>query len=248
MPILLNDRVAVVTGAAQGIGLEVARNLAEHGASVLLIDRDEHSLLAAAEGLAAEGLKVGTAVVNVADIGEFRGALELARNTLGTVSILVNNAGIVRDRAMKSMTVEEFDAVIEVNLKGAWIGTKLGAEVMTAGGGGAIINISSIAGKVGTFGQTNYCAAKAGIVGLTKSAAKELAAKGVRINAVQPGMIMTPMLAAVPQEVFDQKVSEIPMRRVGQPQDIANAVTFLASDMASYITGEILEVTGGRFM
>jgi 3-oxoacyl-[acyl-carrier protein] reductase len=248
MPILLNDRVAVVTGAAQGIGLEVARNLAEHGASVLLIDRDEQSLLAAAESLAADGLKVGTAVVNVADIDEFRAAIELATATLGRVSILVNNAGIVRDRTMKSMTVDEFDAVIEVNLKGAWIGTKLGADAMTAGGGGAIINISSIAGKVGTFGQTNYCAAKAGIVGLTKSAAKELAAKGVRINAVQPGMIMTPMLAAVPQEVLDQKVSEIPMRRVGQPQDIANAVTFLASDMASYITGEILEVTGGRFM
>jgi 3-oxoacyl-[acyl-carrier protein] reductase len=161
---------------------------------------------------------------------------------------MVNNAGITRDATMRAMTEDQFDAVIEVNLKGVWLGKKAAAARMREAGRGSIVNISSLSGKVGMAGQTNYSAAKAGVVGLTKAAAKELAHLGIRVNAVQPGLIRTPMTEAMPQKVWDQKMSEIPMGRAGEPREVASVVVFLASDWSSYMTGTVHEVSGGRFM
>jgi 3-oxoacyl-[acyl-carrier protein] reductase len=162
---------------------------------------------------------------------------------------MVNNAGITRDATLRKMAAADFRAVIDVHLTGAWNGTRYAAQAMREHGrGGSIVNISSISGKVGNFGQTNYSAAKAGLIGLTKASAKELARAGVRVNAVQPGLIRTAMTEAMPREAWDAKMTEIPMARAGEPAEVAQAVLFLASDMASYITGAVLEVTGGRYM
>jgi 3-oxoacyl-[acyl-carrier protein] reductase len=161
---------------------------------------------------------------------------------------MVNNAGITRDVTMKKMTEEQFDAVIAVHLKGAWNGTRRAAEIMREQGSGSIINISSTSGKTGVFGQTNYSAAKAGIIGLTKAAAKEVAAAGVRVNVIMPGLIRTAMTEAMPQHAWDQKMTEIPMKRIGEPSEIASVAVFYASALSSYITGEVIEVSGGRSM
>jgi 3-oxoacyl-[acyl-carrier protein] reductase len=159
---------------------------------------------------------------------------------------MVNNAGITRDATMRKMTEEQFDQVISVHLKGTWNGTRKAADVMRENKRGAIVNISSISGKVGLIGQTNYSAAKAGIVGLTKAAAKEVAHLGVRINAIQPGLIRSAMTEAMPQRIWDAKLAEIPMARPGEPDEVAKVALFLASDLSSYMTGTVLEVTGGR--
>ena len=158
---------------------------------------------------------------------------------------MVNNAGITRDATMRKMTEDQFDQVIAVHLKGTWNGTRLAADVMRENKRGAIVNISSISGKVGLIGQTNYSAAKAGIVGLTKAAAKEVAHLGVRINAIQPGLIRSAMTEAMPQRIWDAKLAEIPMARAGEPSEVASVALFLASDLSSYMTGTVLEVTGG---
>jgi 3-oxoacyl-[acyl-carrier protein] reductase len=166
----------------------------------------------------------------------------------GGIDVMVNNAGITRDATMRKMTEDQFDQVIAVHLKGTWNGTRLAAGVMRDAGGGAIINISSISGKVGLMGQTNYSAAKAGIIGMTKAAAKEVAHLGVRINAIQPGLIRSAMTEAMPQKIWDAKLAEVPMARAGEPSEIASVAVFLASDLSSYMTGTVLEVTGGRYM
>jgi 3-oxoacyl-[acyl-carrier protein] reductase len=166
----------------------------------------------------------------------------------GSLDVVVNNAGITRDATMRTMTEDQFDEVINVHLKGTWNGTRKAAAIMRQQKSGAIVNISSLSGKVGMVGQTNYSAAKAGIVGLTKAAAKEMAHHGVRVNAVQPGLIRSAMTEAMPEKAWDQKMSEIPMRRVGEVAEVANVVLFLACDLSSYMTGTVLEVTGGRFM
>jgi 3-oxoacyl-[acyl-carrier protein] reductase len=168
----------------------------------------------------------------------------------GRLDVVVNNAGIVRDGVIWRLSVDDFDAVVDVNLKGAWIGTKVAVETMRRQSpvGGAIVNVSSIAGKSGNIGQTNYSAAKAGIVGLTKAVAKEAARRGIRVNAVQPGLINTAMTAALSGEALQEKLHQIPLARPGEPAEVADAVVFLASPMSSYITGAVLEVTGGRYM
>ena len=164
----------------------------------------------------------------------------------GGLDIMVNNAGITRDATMRKMTEEQFDQVIAVHLKGTWNGTKAAAAIMRENKRGAIVNMSSISGKVGLVGQTNYSAAKAGIVGMTKAAAKELAHLGVRVNAIQPGLIRSAMTEAMPQQIWDQKLAEVPMGRAGEPAEVAKVALFLASDLSSYMTGTVLEVTGGR--
>ncbi|HLG66845.1 MAG TPA: SDR family NAD(P)-dependent oxidoreductase, partial [Acidimicrobiales bacterium] len=153
-----------------------------------------------------------------------------------------------RDATLRTMTLEDFRAVVDVHLQGAWLGTRAAAAVMRGQQRGSIVNMSSISGKVGNAGQTNYSAAKAGIVGLTKAAAKELAHLGVRVNAIQPGLIRTAMTAAMRPDIFEQRVAEIPLGRVGEPADVANVALFLASDLSSYMTGTVLEVTGGRHL
>jgi 3-oxoacyl-[acyl-carrier protein] reductase len=240
---LLDGRAAVITGAAQGIGLEIAGLLAEHGAHVVLADRDESAVLAAAAKLGAEGVRT-----DVSSEADMDGLVRHTLDRFGRLDVFVNNAGITRDASLRRMTVDDFDAVVAVHLRGTWLGVRAASATMREAKSGSIINISSLSGKSGNPGQTNYSAAKAGIVGLTKAAAKEVAHHGVRINAVQPGLIRTAMTEAMPPDVFAEREKAIPMRRAGEPREVAGAVLFLASDLSSYMTGAVLEVGGGRLM
>jgi 3-oxoacyl-[acyl-carrier protein] reductase len=243
---LVEGRAAIVTGAAQGIGLAIARRLSEEGAAVVVADIDEERSRQAAMELQGQGLAIGVGC-DVTDPEQVEALVARCREEVGDLDIMVNNAGITRDATMKKMPVEDFDAVIGVHLRGTWLGTKAASLAMREQGrGGAIVNISSISGKVGNAGQTNYSAAKAGIVGLTKAAAKEVGHAGVRVNAIQPGLIHTAMTAKMPAEIFEARVKEIPLGRAGDPEDVANAALFLASDLSSYLTGIVIEVGGGR--
>ncbi|MCX2712503.1 3-oxoacyl-ACP reductase FabG [Mycolicibacterium sp. J2] len=242
---LLDGRTAVITGGAQGIGYAIAQRFIAEGARVVLGDLDLEATEVAVAALG--GSAVAHAVrADVTDAAAVQALVDAAVDTFGGLDIMVNNAGITRDATMRKMTEEQFDQVIDVHLKGCWNGTRLAANIMREAKSGAIINISSISGKVGLVGQTNYSAAKAGIVGLTKAAAKEVAHLGVRINAIQPGLIRSAMTEAMPQRIWDQKLAEIPMGRAAEPSEVASVATFLASDMSSYMTGCVLEVTGGR--
>jgi len=245
---LLEGRSAVVTGAAQGIGYEIARTLGAAGARVVVGDIDAEAAGRAAGRLGDLGLAAAALRCDVTDEAEVEALVAHCTATFGPVDVMVNNAGITRDATLRRMTLGDFRAVLDVHLTGAWNGTRFASAVMREQGRGSIVNISSIAGKVGNFGQTNYSAAKAGLVGLTKASAKELARSGVRVNAVQPGLIRTAMTEAMPKAAWDAKLAEIPLARAGEPAEVAHAVLFLASDMASYVTGAVLEVTGGRYM
>lgn len=242
---LLAGRTAVVTGGAQGIGFAIAERFVAEGARVVLGDLDDGATQAAVEKLG--GGDVARAVrCDVTSSSDVEALVNAAVTEFGSLDVMVNNAGITRDATMRKMTEEQFDQVIAVHLKGTWNGTRKAANIMRENKSGAIINISSISGKVGLIGQTNYSAAKAGIVGMTKAAAKEVAHLGVRINAIQPGLIRSAMTEAMPQEFWDQKLAEIPMARAGEPAEVASVALFLASDLSSYMTGTVLEVTGGR--
>jgi 3-oxoacyl-[acyl-carrier protein] reductase len=241
---LVEKKVAVVTGGARGIGLAIAERLSAEGAAVALGDLDGAEAAEAASRLPGQAIGVSC---DVTDPDAVQGLVDEARAQLGSIDIMVNNAGITRDATMKKMSVDDFDTVVAVHLRGTWLGTKAASLGMRAEGtAGAIVNISSISGKVGNPGQTNYSAAKAGIVGMTKAAAKELGHTGIRVNAIQPGLIKTAMTAAMPDEIFAAREKEIPLGRAGDPEDVANATLFLASDLSSYITGIALEVGGGR--
>jgi 3-oxoacyl-[acyl-carrier protein] reductase len=244
---LLEGRTAVITGGAQGIGLAIARVFTAEGARVVLGDLDEAGAQSAAKELGGEEVAVGVRC-DVTRADEVEALLATATETFGSLDVMVNNAGITRDATMRTMTEEQFDTVVTVHLKGTWNGTRLASAIMREQKSGAIVNISSLSGKVGMVGQTNYSAAKAGIVGLSKAAAKEMAHHGVRVNAIQPGLIRSAMTEAMPQKAWDQKMAEIPMGRAGEPAEVASVALFLASDLSSYMTGTVLEVTGGRFM
>lgn len=243
---LVNGRSAIVTGAAQGIGLAIARTLHEHGAYVTLVDLDRDKAGQTAKDLGGERLLALGCDVTDEDAVE-----RVVRTTVeefGSLDIQVNNAGITRDASLRKMRAEDFDAVINVHLRGTWLGVRSASAVMREAGRGSIVNISSLSGKSGNPGQTNYSAAKAGIVGLTKAAAKEVAHKNVRVNAVQPGLVRTAMTEAMPPEIFAEREAAVPMKRAGEPEEVAGAVLFLASDLSSYMTGTVLEVGGGRLM
>jgi 3-oxoacyl-[acyl-carrier protein] reductase len=243
---LVEGRAAIVTGGAQGIGLAIARRLSEEGAAVVLADVDEERAREAALDLPGQGMAVGIGC-DVTVPEQVEALIAHAREELGGPDIMVNNAGITRDATIKKMPVEDFDAVIGVHLRGTWLGTKAASLAMREQGmGGTIINVSSISGKVGFVGQTNYSAAKAGIVGMTKAAAKELGHAGIRVNAIQPGLIHTAMTEKMPTEIVEARVKEVPLGRAGEPEDVANAALFLASDLSSYLTGIVIEVAGGR--
>ncbi|MBB1027966.1 3-oxoacyl-ACP reductase FabG [Dietzia sp. DQ11-38-2] len=242
---LLEGRTAVVTGAARGIGLEIARTFVDNGARVVVGDIDDEAGAAAVDELGGQG-RARYVNCDVRDGAAVEHLIDVAEDAFGPLGVFVNNAGVTRDATMRTMTEQQFDDIIAIHLKGTWNGTRAAAGRMREHGGGSIVNVSSISGKVGLKGQTNYSAAKAGIVGLTKAAAKEVAFKNVRINSIQPGLIRTAMTLAMPQHVWDEKMAEIPMGRAGEPSEVAQVVLFLASDMSSYMTGTVLEITGGR--
>ncbi|MEZ0341249.1 3-oxoacyl-ACP reductase FabG [Mycobacterium sp. pV006] len=243
---LLTGQTAVITGGAQGLGLAIAQRFVAEGARVVLGDVNLEATQAAAESLG--GADVARAVrCDVTKSAEVDALVQAALD-FGGLDVMVNNAGITRDATMRKMTEEQFDQVISVHLKGTWNGLRAAAAVMREQKRGAIVNMSSISGKVGMVGQTNYSAAKAGIVGMTKAASKELAYLGVRVNAIQPGLIRSAMTEAMPQRIWDSKVAEVPLGRAGEPDEVAKVALFLASDMSSYMTGTVLEVTGGRHL
>jgi 3-oxoacyl-[acyl-carrier protein] reductase len=241
---MLNGRAAVITGGAQGIGLATAQALAAAGAKVVLGDLDEDAVGKAAAGIPdAVGMRC-----DVTDEDDVARLVEQSVREFGSIDVMVNNAGILRDATMRNLSLENFKAVIDVHLVGAWLGTRAAGAIMREQGRGSIVNISSLSGKIGNAGQTNYSAAKAGIVGMTKAAAKELGHRGVRVNAVQPGLIRSPMTESMRPDIWDAKVADIPLGRAGEPEDVANVVLFLASDLAGFITGAVIEVSGGRGM
>lgn len=244
---LLTGQTAVITGGAQGLGLAIAQRFIAEGARVVLGDVN----LAATEEVAAQlgGSEVARAVrCDVTNSAEVDALVAAAVEAFGGLDIMVNNAGITRDATMRKMTEDQFDQVISVHLKGTWNGLRAAAAIMREQKRGAIVNMSSISGKVGMVGQTNYSAAKAGIVGMTKAASKELAYLGVRVNAIQPGLIRSAMTEAMPQRIWDSKVAEVPLGRAGEPDEVASVALFLASGLSSYMTGTVLEVTGGRHL
>ena len=244
---LLAGQTAVITGGAQGLGYAIAERFIAEGARVVLGDLNLDATKEAVETLG--GADVARAVkCDVTAYADVDALVEAALGEFGRFDIMVNNAGITRDATLRKMTEEDFDQVISVHLKGTWNGLKKAASIMREQKRGAIVNMSSISGKVGMIGQTNYSAAKAGIVGMTKAASKELAHLGVRVNAIQPGLIRSAMTEAMPQRIWDSKVAEVPLGRAGEPSEVANVALFLASDLSSYMTGTVLEVTGGRHL
>jgi 3-oxoacyl-[acyl-carrier protein] reductase len=244
---MLSGQTAVVTGGAQGLGFAIAERFVAEGARVVLGDLDLGATQAAAKRLGNPDVAAAVRC-DVTQADEVEALVATAVEQFGALDVMVNNAGITRDATMRKMTEDQFDQVIAVHLKGTWNGTREAAAIMRENNHGAIVNMSSLSGKVGLAGQTNYSAAKAGIIGMTKAAAKELAHLGVRVNAIAPGLIRSAMTEAMPQHIWDQKVAEVPMGRAGEPSEVANVALFLASDLSSYMTGTVLEVTGGRFM
>ena len=244
-----NRRCAVVTGSTRGIGRAVARELAAAGMNVVVNSSSGRSL-PAAEAVAAEiaeefGVETLAVAANVAIEEEANALIAAATEANGRVDVLVNNAGITRDGLAARMSDDDFDAVIDINLKGTFHCCRAAAKLMMKQRWGRIVNMSSISGLHGNVGQVNYAASKAGIVGLTKSLAREVAPRGVTVNAVAPGFIVTDMTDAVPEKVKESVLGNIPERRFGQPSEVASLVAFLASDDAAYITGQAIEIDGG---
>jgi len=245
----LNGKSALVTGASRGIGRAIAIALAEAGADVAVnYSGSEAAALETAKAIEALGRKAVVIRANVGKSAEFDEMVSNALETFGKLDILVNNAGITRDNLIMRMKEAEFDEVIETNLKGVFNGIKAVTRPMMKQRFGRIINISSVVGVLGNAGQANYVAAKAGVIGLTKSAAKELASRGITVNAVAPGFIESDMTDKLPQEYRDKLLGEIPMGRMGRPEDIASAVVYLASEASSYMTGQTIHVDGGMYM
>lgn len=243
----LENKVAIVTGAARGIGKAIARKLSQEGAKVVICDLLEE-LLATAEELLQEGAAVMPLQIDVTNMEAVESMIQTVLDKLGSVDILVNNAGIVRDALLVRMKESDWDAVIAVNLKGSFNCTKAVARPMMRQRSGKIVNISSVMGLTGNIGQANYSASKAGIIGLTKSAAKELGRRGVNVNAIAPGFIMSRMTESLPEDQREKALENIPLGFLGSPEDVANAVAFLVSDSARYITGQVIQVDGGLVM
>ena len=246
---LLDGKTALVTGASRGIGRAIALCLAAEGARVAI--NYAGNVKAAEEVKAAIEAAGGTAILCQADIADSAAVEAMIADVVkefGTIDILVNNAGITRDTLLMRMKDEDFAKVLDTNLKGVFYCTKAVSKLMMKKRSGRIVNMASVVGLVGNAGQTNYAAAKAGVIGFSKSAAKELASRGITVNVVAPGFIGTDMTAGLPESVKEKMLTDIPLGRMGEPEDVANAVLFLASDQASYITGQVVNVDGGMVM
>ena len=244
----LTDKVAIVTGASRGIGEAIAKQLSSCGAKIILIARNSDQLVAVKETIISNG---GIAESMVGDVSNLNSISEIVTNTIdkwGRIDILVNNAGIARDNIIMRMKEDDWDSVMNINLKGCFNGIKSVARPLIKNKAGRIINITSVIGQIGNAGQSNYAASKAGIMGLTKSMAKELGSRNITVNAVAPGYITTDMTNELNDEVKEQLKSSIPLGRLGTPDDVANLVCFLASDEAGYITGQTFNVNGGMVM
>lgn len=241
-----NEKVAIVTGGARGIGLAICKELLAVGMTVTAVDVREETLGEAKAAVAND--KFHTAVLDVTDSAGFEALINDVVERDGRLDVLVNNAGITRDNIVVMMSDDDWDLVLKVNLKSAFIGTREAGKVMMRQRCGSIINMSSYSGLEGNRGQGNYAAAKAGMIGLSKSAAKELAKRAVRVNCVCPGFIQTEMTDVLPQQAKDMALAMIPMQKMGQASDIAKAVTYLATDASVYVTGQTLSVDGGMHM
>ena len=242
---LLENKTALITGAARGIGKQIALYFAREGANIAFTDLELNEAAAATrDEIAALGVKVAFYASNAADFEAAHSVVEQVVADFGRLDILVNNAGITRDTLLMRMTEQQWDQVINVNLKSAFNFTHAATPVMMRQRSGSIISLSSVVGINGNAGQANYAASKAGIIALTKSVAKELGSRGVRANAIAPGFILTDMTKALPDETLKQFVTLIPMRRGGEPEEVAKVALFLASDLASYVSGQVIQVNG----
>ena len=244
----LKGKVALITGAAQGIGKSIAEALAKEGADIVVSDINLELASQTAQEIEKLGVKTMALKTNVADFCDVENGIAQAASQMGKIDILVNNAGITRDTLLMRMKKEDWDAVINVNLTGVFNCTKIVSSLMIKQRSGKIVNIASIVGEMGNAGQTNYSAAKAGVIGMTKTVARELATRGICVNAVAPGFIQTAMTDKLSEEVKSKMLENVPLKRMGTPEEVAKAVLFLAGPDSDYITGHVLNVNGGMLM
>ena len=240
----LNNKVSIITGAAQGIGLATALKFAAEGAIVVVCDLRQTAIDEAVKQCKALGAQAIGCLMDVTDRPMVDAVVAQVKAQFGRIDVLVNNAGITKDARLLKMTLAQFDQVIDVNLRGVFHCAQAVADTMVAQGSGVILNASSVVGVYGNFGQTNYAASKFGVIGFTKTWSRELGPKGVRVNAVAPGFVSTPILDTIPENVLQEMKARVPLKRLGKPEEIANAVLFLSSACASYVTGVILTMDG----
>ena len=245
---IFTGKTALITGSARGIGKAIAERLAAGGAKIIISDIMADAAEATAEEMRSRGIEAIAIAANVANRDDAIKLVEAAVAKFSSLDIVVNNAGITRDTLMVRMSEQDWDSVIDVNLKGAFLITQAAAKIMMKQRSGRIVNISSVVGRMGNAGQTNYAASKAGLIGLTKASAKELATRGVTVNAIAPGFIQTAMTDQMQETAREKLSGAIPMKRLGTPEDVAAAVAFLASEDASYVTGQVIGIDGGLLM
>ena len=237
---LLENKIAIITGGGRGIGKAVAYQYSEEGATVIIAEFDEKSGRETADSIGGYFVKS-----DISDEKSVTSLFEYVKTKFHQLDILVNNAGVLQDSTLKKMESDQFDAVLKVNLRGTYLCGKAAADIMIEQGSGVILNAASVVAHNGNFGQTNYVASKAGVIGMTKVWARELGKEGIRVNAIAPGFIQTDMTADMPEKIVRMMGDKVPLKRWGKPEDVANAYTFLASDDASYVTGTVLNVDGG---
>ncbi len=244
----LSGKIALITGAAQGIGKAIALLFAQNGADIIVADIHLEKAQETAKEIQTIGQRAMAIKVDVANLNDVEQMVQSILERFGQIDILINNAGIARDKLILRMTEEDWDAVLNINLKGTFICTKVAIKPMAKRRYGKIVNIASVVGLMGNVGQANYAASKAGVIGFTKTIAREFAQRGINVNAIAPGYIETPMTDAIPEKVKEEMKRRIPMERLGRPEDVAEGALFLVSEASSYITGQVLNVNGGIYM
>ncbi len=244
----LKDKVAIVTGGGKGIGKAIALLFAQNGADIIVADIHLEKAQETAKEIQTIGQRAMAIKVDVANLNDVEQMVQSILERFGQIDILINNAGIARDKLILRMTEEDWDTVLNINLKGTFICTKVAIKSMSKRRYGKIVNIASVVGLMGNVGQANYAASKAGVIGFTKTIAREFAQRGINVNAIAPGYVETPMTDAIPEKVKEEMKRRIPMERLGRPEDVAEGALFLVSEASSYITGQVLNVNGGIYM